>query len=117
MRIVNKPLTLPLSDKFQGFIGKIRAGGGSFSDDAADFAELLADSGTRKNEAGIARLTHPNLRNFFATECIEAGVPVPTVALWLGHHDGGALCMRRYVTPRVGAGREAAARVNFGQRR
>lgn len=66
-------------------------------------------------EVEITRMTHHNLRDLFATECIEAGVPVPTVALWLGHRDGGALCMKKYVTPRIGAGHDAAARVSFGQ--
>jgi integrase len=192
MRIVDKPLTLPPSDKFQEFVGKIRTGGGRFSDDAADLTEFLAYTGSRKEEAarttwghvnfrkneltilgdpvtgtknwsyrtipmvaplrklllrmkaklleppqadepicrvrecqksmdraaqevGISRMTHHNLRDLFATECIEAGVPVPTVALWLGHRDGGTLCMKKYVTPRIGAGHDAAARVTFGQ--
>ena len=194
MRIVDKPLTLPPSEKFQEFIESIRNGGGRFSEDAADFAEFLSYSGARKQEGaratwghanfrkneltilgdpetgtknwsyrtipmvaplrglllrmraklleppkpdepicrvqecqksmdraaqevGIARLTHHHLRDLFATECIESGVPVPTVALWLGHKDGGALCMRKYVTPRIGAGHEAAARVTFGQKK
>lgn len=194
MRIVDKPLTLPPSDKFQEFVRVIRSGGGRFSDDAADLAEFLGYSGARKEEAAratwghanfrkneltiagdavtgtknwdyrtipmvaplrnlllrmraklleppkadepicrvrecqkamdraakkveIARLTHHNLRDLFATECIEAGVPVPTVALWLGHKDGGALCMKKYVNPRIGAGHEAAGRVTFGQKK
>lgn len=65
-------------------------------------------------EVGIARLTHHNLQDLFAKERIESGVPVPTVALWLGHRDGGAR-LRKYVTPRVGAGYDAAAWVTFGQ--
>jgi len=32
----------------------------------------------------------------FATRCIEAGVDIPTVSRWLGHQDGGALCMKTY---------------------
>ncbi|MDQ6655568.1 MAG: tyrosine-type recombinase/integrase [Verrucomicrobiota bacterium] len=192
MRIVDKPLTLPPSDKFQEFVREVRSGGGRFSDDAADLTEFLGYSGARKEEAArstwghvnfrkneltiagdavtgtknwdyrtipmvaplrnlllrmraklleppkadepicrvrecqksmdraaekveIGRLTHHNLRDLFATECIEAGVPVPTVALWLGHKDGGALCMKKYVNPRIGAGHEAAGRVTFGQ--
>ncbi len=192
MRIVDKPLTLPPSEKFQEFIAAIRKGGGRFSEDAADLAEFLAYSGSRKEEGaratwghvsfrkneltllgdpvtgtknwsyrtipmisplrklllrmrakllqpptddepicrvrecqkamdraaqevGIARPTHHTLRDLFATEGIESGVPVPTMALWLGHKDGGALCMKKYVTPRVGAGHEAAGRVTFGQ--
>ena len=32
----------------------------------------------------------------FATRCIENGVDIPTVSRWLGHQDGGALCMKTY---------------------
>lgn len=66
--------------------------------------------------AGIERLTHHNLRDLFATTCIENGVAVPVVALWLGHSDGGALCMKRYVNPRIGPAKEAAALVSFGRK-
>lgn len=44
----------------------------------------------------IARITHHDLRHFFATICIESGVDIPTVSRWLGHKDGGALAMRTY---------------------
>ncbi len=45
---------------------------------------------------GMARVTHHDLRHFFATVCIESGVDIPTVSRWLGHKDGGALAMRTY---------------------
>ena len=45
---------------------------------------------------GIARFTHHDLRHLFATRCIESGVDIPTVSRWLGHQDGGALCMKTY---------------------
>ncbi len=41
-------------------------------------------------------LRHHDLRHYFATACIESGVPIPTVSDWLGHADGGALLMRTY---------------------
>lgn len=47
-------------------------------------------------KVGAPRLTHHDLRDAFATNCIEAGVDIPTVAAWLGHADGGALLMRVY---------------------
>jgi site-specific recombinase XerD len=37
-----------------------------------------------------------DLRHLFATRCIENGVDIPTVSRWLGHQDGGALCMKTY---------------------
>lgn len=45
---------------------------------------------------GITRMTHHDLRHFFATICIESGVDIPTVSRWLGHKDGGALAMKTY---------------------
>jgi integrase len=47
-------------------------------------------------EIGIKRLTHHDLRHYFATKCIESGVDIPTVSRWLGHSDGGALAMKTY---------------------
>ncbi|MEA3213310.1 MAG: hypothetical protein QOE70_6367 [Chthoniobacter sp.] len=46
--------------------------------------------------AGMERITHHDLRHFFATICIESGVDIPTVSRWLGHKDGGALLMKTY---------------------
>ena len=45
---------------------------------------------------GLPLLRHHDLRHYFATACIESGVPIPTVSDWLGHADGGALLMRTY---------------------
>ena len=45
---------------------------------------------------GVKRITHHDLRHLFATRCIESGVDIPTVSRWLGHQDGGALCMKTY---------------------
>jgi len=45
---------------------------------------------------GMVRITHHDLRHFFATVCIESGVDIPTVSRWLGHKDGGALAMKTY---------------------
>jgi len=45
---------------------------------------------------GTHRMTHHDLRHFFATRCIESGVDIPTVSRWLGHKDGGALAMKVY---------------------
>lgn len=47
-------------------------------------------------KVGMSRITHQDLRHFFATVCIESGVDIPTVSRWLGHKDGGALAMKTY---------------------
>lgn len=43
-----------------------------------------------------SRFTHHDFRHLFATTCIEGGVDIPTISRWLGHKDGGALCMKTY---------------------
>lgn len=64
-------------------------------------------------EEGVARLTHHDLRDAFATQCIEAGVDIPTVSGWLGHVDGGALLMKVYAHHRREHSQAQAAKVSF----
>jgi len=51
---------------------------------------------TACRKLGIPRITHHDLRHFFATVCIESGVDIPTVSRWLNHKDGGAMAMKTY---------------------
>lgn len=62
---------------------------------------------------GLPRLNNHRLRHFFASVCIASGVPVPTVSAWLGHADGGALCMATYGHLIRGASQQAAKMVDF----
>lgn len=74
-------------------------------------AKALANACTR---AKVNNLTHHDLRDAFATQAIEAGVDIPTVAAWLGHVDGGALLMRTYAHHRRPHSIAQAAKVDFG---
>ncbi len=62
---------------------------------------------------GMARITHHDLRHFFATIAIESGVDIPTVSRWLGHKDGGALAMKTYGHLRNEHSLAQAQRVTF----
>jgi integrase len=59
------------------------------------------------------KLTHHDLRHFFATRCMESDVDIPTVSRWLGHKDGGALAMRVYGHQRDDHSVEMAQKVQF----
>jgi integrase len=63
--------------------------------------------------AGVKRITHHDLRHLFATRCIEVGVDIPTVSRWLGHQDGGALCMKTYGHLRDEHSQQEALKVTF----
>jgi integrase len=65
-------------------------------------------------KVGMKRITHHDLRHLFATICIESGVDIPTVSRWLGHKDGGALCMKTYGHLRQDHSFAQARRVSFG---
>lgn len=45
---------------------------------------------------GLPAVRHHDLRHYFVTTAIEAGVDIPTIARWVGHSDGGALLMKTY---------------------
>lgn len=62
---------------------------------------------------GLPHMRVHDLRHLFATQCIEAGVDIPTVARWLGHKDGGALAMRTYGHLRDEHSQRAAQLVRF----
>jgi integrase len=62
---------------------------------------------------GMSRITHHDLRHLFATVCIESGVDIPTVSRFLGHKDGGALCMKTYGHLRETHSQAQAQRVVF----
>lgn len=48
-------------------------------------------------ELGMPRkLDHHDLRHYFASRAVNSGGPIPIVADWLGHKDGGALLLRVY---------------------
>jgi len=66
-----------------------------------------------EKKAGIAHLTHHDLRHLFATRCIESGVDIPTVSRWLGHKDGGGLAMKVYGHLRNQHSASMAKLVNF----
>ncbi len=62
----------------------------------------------------VSALTHHSLRHFFATVCIENGIPIQTVAHWLGHSDGGVLAMKTYGHVRDEHSAAMAQKVTFG---
>ena len=62
---------------------------------------------------GLPHVRIHDLRHFFATSCIEAGIDIPTVAKWLGHRDGGALAMKVYGHLRDEHSKEAARKLTF----
>jgi integrase len=66
-------------------------------------------------KVGAERITHHDLRHLFATRCIESGVDIPTVSLWLGHKDGGALAMKTYGHLRREHSIAQAQRVSFAR--
>lgn len=64
--------------------------------------------------AGCKRITHHDLRHYFVTKCLQAGVDVFTVAKWVGHRDNGKLLLKVYAHLQAEHSQSMAAKVTFG---
>lgn len=64
-------------------------------------------------DTGIAHLRVHDLRRVFSTYALEKGAPIPTVAAWLGHADGGALLLKTYARARPDHGLQIASGLRF----
>jgi integrase len=53
----------------------------------------------RQKNPNFPPFSHHDFRHFFATHAHSCGVDIETVALWLGHSDGGNLARKTYVHP------------------
>ena len=89
--------TVPMTDALRGLLERLRA---ERQPAPQDTVSTIADAKTTLGKAckrlGLPQFIHHDLRHFFATTCIEAGVDIPTISRWLGHKDGGALAMKVY---------------------
>jgi integrase len=111
-----KPRTIPLFPELKAFLQTEFSRQKPQSEEKT-IAEVKEASGTLAKackELGIRRLRHKDLRDLFATRCIEQGVDIPTIANWLGHSDGGALLMSTYAHLRQTHSLKMAKQVSFG---
>lgn len=107
--------TVPLSDQMRALLEGIK------HQRKAEPNSLILQVGnarkslqTQCNKLGIPHLTQHSLRHYFATCAIESNAPIPTVARWMGHKDGGALLMKRYAHLQQAHSVEQMKRVSFG---
>lgn len=109
------PLSAASSAHFQGIRARREGLGLPVEADAPVFIVREAQKSLDRacDAVGIARLTHHDLRDAFATVVIESGIDMPTLARWLGHADGGALAMKVYGHLRRGHSTAQMHRVNF----
>ena len=60
-------------------------------------AESLRESlNAARKKAGLQWIGFHDLRHFFASQCVMAGIDFMTIAAWLGHSDGGILVGKVY---------------------
>ena len=64
--------------------------------DAADLSDFAEDP-NREGLHSQENLGFHDFRRFFITRCLHGGVPLPTIARWVGHKDGGVLILKTYV--------------------
>ena len=108
--------TIPIFPALSSLLAEIRVRRGDEPNDAPILGVNGCKGALRSACAavGVKKITHHDLRHYFATICIESGVDIPTVSRWLGHSDGGALAMRTYGHLRQEHSAAQATKVNFG---
>lgn len=62
---------------------------------------------------GIPPLRHHDLRHYFATRAVDAGIPPPVVAQLLGHNDSGQLIFKTYYQTSTKAQEIYISKLNF----
>ena len=91
------PYTIPLFPQLLAVIDRIEQNvPGGPDDQLLPTVSLQTVLRSACKQLMLSHLSHHDLRHVFATRCIEQGVPVPTVASWLGHKDGGRTVMQIY---------------------
>lgn len=64
---------------------------------------------------GIPPLRHHDLRHYFATRAVDAGIPPPVAAQLLGHKDSGQLIFKTYYQNSLKAQAEHMSKLRFPQ--
>lgn len=109
---------VPMIDELAALLAQMRAARSDESSEAIVMRvfECQKSMDTAAKKVGMKRITHHDLRHLYATICIESGVDIPTVSRWLGHKDGGALCMKTYGHLRQEHSSAQAKKVSFGMK-
>ena len=68
---------------------------------------------TVRNKARLGWVGFHDLRHFFASQCVMAGIDFMTIASWLGHSDGGILVGKVYGHLADSHKKEAARKLRF----
>jgi integrase len=66
-----------------------------------------------RKQAGLSWVGFHDLRHYFASRAVMAGIDFKTISEWLGHQDGGVLLCKVYSHLLDGHKREMAARLVF----
>jgi integrase len=66
-----------------------------------------------RREAGLSWVGFHDLRHYFASKCVMAGIDFMTISEWLGHQDGGILVGKTYGHLNDEHKRQAAAKLKL----
>lgn len=89
---------LPISPPLRVILDRIRKrlGDGALNGPMFKIQTPRIALGNSCKRLGLSHVRIHDLRHFFTTFAIEAGVDIPTVSRWLGHKDGGRLLLKTY---------------------
>ncbi len=106
--------TVPLFPAMRGLLERIKGDSTSASESRIipiNDAKTLMRSSSRK--AKLPTFNHHDMRHYFCSNAIEAGIDFKVIAGWLGHKDGGILVAKTYGHLRDAHSFEMAKRMVF----
>ena len=99
---------LPFTTQLEQFLKRLHKPDSKPGDSIARVRECRGTLQRACVDLGFRKMDHHDLRHTFASRAVGLGIPIPTVAAWLGHKDGGALLLRTYAHHQPGVGKEWA---------
>ena len=106
--------TVPLFPAMRELLERIKGDSTAASSDEIipiNDARTMIRNACKKAE--LPNFTHHNMRHYFCSNAIEAGVNFKVIAGWLGHSDGGVLVAKTYGHLRDAHSFEMAKRMVF----
>ena len=106
--------SVPLFPNFRRLLEELREGAElSGSPRVATIADAKKAMQSACKKAGLPEFHHHSLRHFFVSNAIEQGVDFKTIAVWVGHKDGGVLVAKTYGHLRDTHSAEMAKRMTY----
>lgn len=105
--------TIPLFPALKSFLERLKDGSESLKGNVLKVRQCRDAIKAACIKLGIPHFNHHSMRHFFCSNAVEHGIDFKTLAMWLGHKDGGLLVAKTYSHLRDEHSKAMAAKMTF----